>query len=101
MAAVLPTLGGVVAVVTQWAITGEFDRAELVTALSAVAGSVLAFAGAYIGRPGTVAPTTVTSQPKLAGEKGQVSIEFIVRALLYVLVIVVVLVVLFALLDRL
>ena len=54
LAAVLPTLGGVVAVGIQWIATGEFDRAELVTALTAVSTSLLAFLGAYSGSPGTV-----------------------------------------------
>jgi hypothetical protein len=54
LAAVLPTLGGVVAVAVQWVATGEFDRAELATALSAVCASALAFLGAYLARAGRV-----------------------------------------------
>jgi hypothetical protein len=59
LAAVLPTLGGVVAVAVQWVATGEFDRAELATALSAVSASALAFLGAYLARSGRV----VVAQP--------------------------------------
>lgn len=53
-AAILPALGGAVAVLIQWAATGEFDRAELVTSASAVASSLLAFLGAWAGSPGDV-----------------------------------------------
>lgn len=55
LAAILPTLGGIVAVLIQWVATGEFSRAELATALSAVSASLLAFIGAYLGDPGDVA----------------------------------------------
>jgi len=56
LAALLPALGGLIAVGIQWAITGAFDKAELATALTAAAGSLLAFAGAWAGNPGTVVP---------------------------------------------
>lgn len=39
--AILPALGGLVAVVVQWAATGVFDRAELNTAVVAVGAAVL------------------------------------------------------------
>lgn len=56
LAAVLPTLGGLVAVLVQWIATGTFDRAELGTAVGAVLASLLAFAGAYAAAPGDVRP---------------------------------------------
>lgn len=62
LAAALPTLGGVIAVLIQWVATGEFDRAELATAVSAVAASVLAGLGAYLGRAGRV----IVAQPVVA-----------------------------------
>jgi hypothetical protein len=58
MAALIPTLGGIVAVGIQWVSTGEFSRAELATALTAAASAVLTAAGVlfagYRAEPGTV-----------------------------------------------
>lgn len=54
LAAVVPALGGLVAVGVQWIATGALDRAELATAVGAVLASLLAFAGAYAGKPGDV-----------------------------------------------
>lgn len=54
LAAVVPTLGGLVAVGIQWIATGAFDRAELATAISTVIAAVLAFLGAWAGDPGNV-----------------------------------------------
>lgn len=59
LAAVLPTLGGLVAIGVQWIATGDLDRNELATAVGAVVASLLAFAGAYAGKPGE----TVSSVP--------------------------------------
>jgi hypothetical protein len=55
LAAVLPTLGGIIAVGIQWGVTGEFDRAELATALTAAGTALVAGLGAYLGAPGEVA----------------------------------------------
>lgn len=60
LAAILPTLGGVLAVLIQWVATGEFDRAELATSITAVAAAALAFAGAWLGAPGAVREQLVT-----------------------------------------
>jgi len=54
LAAVLPTLGGFVAVLVQYIASGEFDRAELATAVGATLAALLAFIGAWSGKPGTV-----------------------------------------------
>lgn len=56
LAAILPTLGGIVAVLVEWVATGALDRLELATAVSAVAAAVLAFLGAYVGSPGLTVP---------------------------------------------
>jgi hypothetical protein len=75
LAAVLPTLGGVIAVGVQWAITGEFDRAELVTALSAVGSAALAFLGAYTAQPGPVSGTVSVSDDVRAGLGGEAGLS--------------------------
>lgn len=41
--AVLPALLTLIAVGVQWAVTGEFDRAELVTTLTGLGSSLLTF----------------------------------------------------------
>jgi len=41
--AVLPFLGTALAVLVQWAVTGEFDRAELATALTGAVAAITAF----------------------------------------------------------
>lgn len=83
LAAVLPTLGGVLAVGVQWLATGEFDRAEFATAIGTVAAALLAFAGAYAADPGTVKPSV---PPYRDGEAGITLLEVLV-VLLLVLVI--------------
>lgn len=40
---VTPFILTIIAVVGQWAATGEFDRAELVTALVGIAGSAVSY----------------------------------------------------------
>ena len=54
LAFVVPTLGGLIAVGIQWGVTGAFDKAELVTALTAVGSALVAGLGAYAGAPGAV-----------------------------------------------
>lgn len=54
LATLLPAIAALVAVLIQWAVTGEFDRAELATALTGLSTSVFAFLGAYLGSPGEV-----------------------------------------------
>jgi hypothetical protein len=56
LAAVVPTLGGIVAVLIHWLATGEFDRSEFAIAVSTVVAAVLAFIGAWAGNPGQVTP---------------------------------------------
>lgn len=41
--AIAPAVGTVIAVALQWVITGEFDRAELVTALTGLSAAVLSY----------------------------------------------------------
>ncbi len=66
LAFVVPTLGGLLAVAIQWAVTGEFDKAELITALTAVGSALVAGLGAYVGAPGKVAvPAEVVETPEL------------------------------------
>ena len=54
LAAVLPTLGGILAVAIQWGVTGQFNRPELITALTAFGAALVSGIGAYIGAPGEV-----------------------------------------------
>lgn len=52
VAALLPLAATVVAVLTQFAITREFDLLEIVTAASGAATSLLALVGAWAASPG-------------------------------------------------
>src|ERR1044072_1055994 len=54
LAATLPAVATLVAVIVQWAVTGEFDKAELTTAIVGVVTSALSGLGAYLGAPGQV-----------------------------------------------
>jgi hypothetical protein len=54
LAACLPAIGTVVAVLLQWVITGELNRPELVTAITGASASMFAGLGAWLGHPGTV-----------------------------------------------
>jgi hypothetical protein len=54
LAVALPSLATLAAVLVQWAVTGEFDKAELTTAISGVVASLLSGLGAYLGAPGQV-----------------------------------------------
>lgn len=63
LAAVVPALGGLVAVLVQWIATGDLDRPELATAVGTALASFLAFLGAYSGRPGPVVEDTGGAPP--------------------------------------
>lgn len=101
LAAVVPTLGGVVAVVVQWIATGVFDRAELATACGTVLAASLAFIGAWAGSPGdvTVPDTGVPSDDRLERsvidrlrqDHGYGLIELLVAAVLAVVLLIVLL----------
>jgi len=67
LAAVVPTLGGLVAVGIEWAITGHLDRLELTTALTAFGSALIAGIGAYAGAPGQVQVPAVV-EPVIAPE---------------------------------
>lgn len=54
LAAALPAIGTVLAVLILWVVTGEFDKAELATSLTGLVGSLTAGFGAWLGNPGTV-----------------------------------------------
>lgn len=54
LAAVVPTLGGLIAVAIEYAVTGDLDRLELTTALTAFGSALVAGLGAYLGAPGQV-----------------------------------------------
>lgn len=54
LAAMLPAVGTVVAVAVQWIVTGEYDRAELVTSLTGLVAAAVGGLGAWAGSPGTV-----------------------------------------------
>jgi hypothetical protein len=59
--AVLPALLTLLAIVTQWAVTGAFDKAELVTAITGFTASLLTFLvsnqdGAVAGWPLDLVP---------------------------------------------
>lgn len=55
LATALPAIATLAAVLIQWAVSGEFDKAELATAVSGVVASLLSGLGAYLGAPGEVA----------------------------------------------
>lgn len=54
LATAIPAITTLAAVLIQWAITGEFNRPELTTAVVGVASSLLSGLGAYLGAPGNV-----------------------------------------------
>jgi hypothetical protein len=54
LAATLPAIATLAAIIVQWAVTGEFDKAELTTAIVGVVTSALSGLGAYLGAPGNV-----------------------------------------------
>lgn len=53
-AACLPAVGAVLAVLAEWAITGTFDRVELLTAAVGLIGAGLSAVGVVLGAPGKV-----------------------------------------------
>lgn len=53
-AGLVPAVLALAAVGVQWVATGEFDRAELATALTGLLAAVGAAVGAYLARPGVV-----------------------------------------------
>lgn len=63
LAALLPAVGTVLAVAVQWIVTGEYDRAELVTSLSGLIAAAVGGLGAWLGSPGTVEVTTSEAHP--------------------------------------
>jgi len=68
LAATLPALATLAAVIVQWAVTGEFDKAELTTAIVGVVTSALSGLGAYLGAPGNVqVPAEVTADVGVTG----------------------------------
>ena len=67
LAAVVPTLGGLVAVAIEWAVTGHLDRLELTTALTAFGSALVAGLGAYVGAPGQVQVPAVV-EPVIAAQ---------------------------------
>lgn len=54
LAAAIPTLLTLAGVLVQWVITGEYDKAELVTSIMGFLTAAGAFAGAWLGGPGQV-----------------------------------------------
>lgn len=54
LAGVIPSVITVAAVVIQWVVTGEFDRAELATSLTGFVTALGAAAGAWAASPGVV-----------------------------------------------
>jgi hypothetical protein len=63
-AGLITAVATLVALAIQWAITGEFDRAELVTTLTGLGSALVAFLAAYRADPGTIqrVPTTTTAR---------------------------------------
>lgn len=68
LAALIPAFGSVVAILIQWAITGEYDRSELVTTVTGLSASLLAFLGAWLGSPGVVVADQGPSSDELLGD---------------------------------
>jgi hypothetical protein len=54
MAGLVPALSTVAAVLVQWAVTGEFDRSELATAVTGLVTAALAAVAAWDAPPGAV-----------------------------------------------
>jgi len=68
LATAIPAISTLAAVLIQWAVTGEFDKAELTTAIVGVASSLLSGLGAYLGAPGNVEiPGEVKADVGMAG----------------------------------
>jgi hypothetical protein len=61
LAGTVPTLATLIGVLIAWAVSGEFDRLELVAAVSGFSAAVLAFGGAYKGVPGNVPSSVVVA----------------------------------------
>ena len=53
-ALVWPAVVAAGAAVASWIVTGDFNDAEIKTALAGVVTSVITFAGAYVASPGDV-----------------------------------------------
>jgi hypothetical protein len=54
LALVFPVLAAAVAAAASWVSTGDFNDAEIRTAISGALLGLVSFAGAYLGRPGNV-----------------------------------------------
>jgi hypothetical protein len=54
VAAVLPAVVTVLAVLIQWGVTGEFSRPELATAITGLVTSIATGVGAWLAEPGEV-----------------------------------------------
>jgi hypothetical protein len=81
LAAVLPSIGTVLAILIQWVVTGELNRPELVTALVGFSGALLSVIGAYLGAPGAVVV-------RLNSERGYSLVELVVAAFFAVLLLI-------------
>lgn len=69
LATLFSAVATVLAVVIQWLVTGEYDKAELATTIIGVTNSLLAFAGAFLGAPGDVLSVQgVPSDSQLSAE---------------------------------
>lgn len=68
LAALIPFLATLAAIGVQWLVTGEYDRAELVTSLTGLSGAILAFVGAWLGQPGDVTTTIGPASDELLGD---------------------------------
>lgn len=104
LAAVLPSLAGVIAVAVQWIATGEFDRAELATAISTVISALLAFLGAWAAEPGPVEAVpaeTVTSRRRRRTHRASDDHGYADGGLLGVLLVICVVVLLVVLIGHL
>jgi hypothetical protein len=54
IAAAMPALVALVAVLIQWAVTGEYNRPELATLITGLATSLLTGLGSWLAEPGEV-----------------------------------------------
>jgi hypothetical protein len=61
-AGLITAVATLVALAIQWAITGEFDRAELVTTLTGLGSALVAFLAAYRADPGTIQRVPATTR---------------------------------------
>lgn len=93
LAFVFPAVAALLTSAASWAESGEFSTTEIRAAVGGIVLSGIALLGAYVGRPGVVAPEP---DPR-AGERGQYDP---INLLVVVIVVIILVVLLLKVLDR-